>query len=43
MARSNPHRPFVQNQEILTRLPEITGSDINGLGSDVAMDGVGIG
>ena len=36
MARSNPHRPFVPNPEMVTRLPEITGNEINGLDETLA-------
>ena len=36
MARSNPHRPFVPHPEMVTRLPEITGNEINGLGETLA-------
>ena len=36
MARSNPHRPFVPNPEMVMRLPEITGNEINGLGETLA-------
>ena len=36
MVRPNPHRPFVPNPEMVTRLPEITGNEINGLGETLA-------
>jgi len=36
MVRPNPHRPFVPNPEMVMRLPEITGNEINGLGETLA-------